>query len=387
MNGSLTGETIMKTMSCRSFATAAWNAIPASANGDEPMPASLAKCFSIPEAWVDDRGDYPSPLPFADGTVAKTPQQWQQRRAEILTQWHDLMGHWPAPVENPQLEVTDSTRREIFRQLKVRLQWVPGEWIVGYLLIPDGEGPRTALITVFYEPETAAGERGEFRDFAYQLAKRGFVTLSLGASEATQAQTYGLYHPSLDDAKVQPLSTLAYAASTARRDLAKRPEVDPERVGITGYSCGGKWSMFASCLDDQFAAAAWSDPGIVFQKDRPSINYWEPWYLRYYKQPRRKRRLITNGNRPQGLYPELIRQGRDPHELHAAMAPRPMPVSGGSENPESRWKPPGYTIEINRMIGFENRVGKTNRLEHSPDEESNEVIYLFFEYFLKPSKR
>lgn len=356
------------------------------ANGDEPMPASLAKYFSIPDAWADDRGDYRSPLQFADGTVAKTPQQWQQRHAEILKQWHDLMGHWPAPVENPQLEVIDSTRRENFRQLKVRLQWVPGESTVGYLLIPDGEGPRPAVITVFYEPETAIGERGEFRDFAYQLAKRGFVTLSLGATEATQAQTYGLYHPSLDDAKVQPLSMLAYAASTARRALAKRPEVDPDRIGITGHSFGGKWSMFASCLDDKFAAAAWSDPGIVFQQDRPSINYWEPWYLGYHKQPWRKRGLITNENPAQGIYPELIRQGRDLHELHAAMAPRPMLVSGGSEDPESRWQPLGHTIEINRMLGYENRVGMTNRPEHSPNEESNEVIYQFFEYFLKPSK-
>jgi hypothetical protein len=361
--------------------------VTAQAGGEEPMPAALAKHFTIPEEWADDRGEYPSPLRFADGSVTKTPQQWQQRRAEILKQWHELLGQWPEPIENPQLEVIDSTRRENFQQLKVRLQWVPGESTVGYLLIPDGEGPRPAVITVFYEPETAIGLRGEFRDFAYQLAKRGFVTLSLGTTEATQAQTYGLYHPSLDDAKVQPLSMLAYAASTARRALAKRPEVDPKRIGITGHSFGGKWSMFASCLDDQFAAAAWSDPGIVFQQDRPSINYWEPWYLGYHKQPWRKRGLVTNENPAKGVYPELIRQGRDLHELHALMAPRPMLVSGGSEDPESRWQPLGHTIEINRMLGYENRVGMTNRPEHSPNEESNEVIYQFFEFFLKPGNR
>jgi len=355
-----------------------------SVRGEQPMPPAIAKYFTVPEKWVDDRGDYRSPLQFADGTVAQTPERWRQRRSEILNQWHELMGQWPAPVENPQLEVIESTRRENFRQLKVRLQWVPGESTTGYLLIPDGDGPRPAVITVFYEPETAIGERGEFRDFAYQLAKRGFVTLSLGTTEATQSQTYGLYHPSLDDAKVQPLSMLAYAASTARRALAKRPEVDPQRIGITGHSFGGKWSMFASCLDDQFAAAAWSDPGIVFQPDRPSINYWEPWYLGYHKQPWRKRGLVTDENPAQGIYPELIRQGRDLHELHALMAPRPMLVSGGSEDPESRWQPLGHTVEVNRMLGYENRVGMTNRPDHSPNQESNEVIYQFFEHFLKP---
>jgi hypothetical protein len=358
-----------------------------SSRADEAMPSSLAKYFSIPDKWVDDRGDYRSPLKFVDGSIAKSPQQWQQRRKEILAQWHELMGLWPPPIENPKLEVIESTRRENFQQLKVRLQWVPGESTVGYLLIPDGGGSRPAVITVFYDPETAIGEKGEHRDYAYQLTKRGFVTLSLGTTDATKSQTYGLYYPSIDEAKVQPLSMLAYAASTARRALAKRPEVDAARIGIVGHSFGGKWSMFASCLDDQFAAAAWSDPGIVFQDDRPSINYWEPWYLGYHKKPWRKRGLITSDNPAEGLYPELIQQGRDLHELHALMAPRPMLVSGGSEDPESRWQPLGHTIEINRLLGYKNRVGMTNRLEHSPNAESNEVIYQFFEHFLQPSKR
>jgi hypothetical protein len=38
---------------------------------------------------------------------------------------------------------------------------------------------------------------------------------------------------------------------------------------------------------------------------------------------------------------------------------------------------------VNRLLGFENRVAMTNRKEHSPDQESNEQLYLFFEYFLK----
>jgi hypothetical protein len=359
----------------------------AGVHGDQPFPASLAQHFTIPEKWVDDRGAYRSPLQFANGSMVKTPQQWQMRRGEILKQWHDLMGHWPPPIENPELEILESERRENFEQIKVRLQWVPNESTVGYLLIPDGEGTRPAVITVFYEPETAIGLRGEYRDFAYQLAKRGFVTLSLGTTEATRAQTYGLYHPSIEDAKVEPLSMLAYAASTARRALAKRPEVDPSRIGITGHSFGGKWSMFASCLDDQFAAAAWSDPGIVFQQERPNINYWEPWYLGYHPKPWRNRGLVTADNPAKGAYWEMIRQGHDLHELHALMAPRPFLVSGGSEDPESRWQPLGYCIEINRMLGYENRVGMTNRPEHSPNEASNEVIYQFFEHFLKPTDR
>ena len=279
-----------------------------------------------------------------------------------------------------------STKRENFTQHQIRFRWTPSEWTTAYLLVPDSASaasPRPAVLTVFYEPETAIGYGKPDRDFALQLARRGFVTLSIGTTEATKARTYSLYHPSIEAAQVQPLSMLGYAAANAWHVLAQRPEVDPERIGIVGHSFGGKWAMFASCLFDKFACAAWSDPGIVFDESRPSVNYWEPWYLGYHPKPWRKRGVITEDNAARGLYLKLREQGRDLHELHALMAPRPFLVSGGSEDPPERWQALRHTIEVNKTLGFQNRVGMSNRPEHSPNPESNAIIYNFFEHFLK----
>ena len=140
--------------------------------------------------------------------------------------------------------------------------------------------------------------------------------------------------------------------------------------------------MFASCLFDEFACAVWSDPGIVFDT-RPSVNYWEPWYLGYHPQPWRKRGLVTKENPAKGLYPKLLEQKRDLHELHVLMAPRPFLVSGGSEDPPARWRALNHSVQVNKLLGFEQRVGMTNRTEHSPNADSNEVVYHFFEHFLK----
>jgi hypothetical protein len=238
-------------------------------------------------------------------------------------------------------------------------------------------------VTVYYEPETAIGEGKELRDFAYQLTKQGFVTLSIGTSEATAAKTYGLYYPSIENATVQPLSMLACAAANAWYVLANRPEVDSNRIGIVGHSFGGKWAMFASCLFDKFAAAAWSDPGIVFDESRPNVNYWEPWYLGYHPKPWRERGVITEDNPAKGLYPKLVKDGFDLHELHALMAPRPFLVSGGAEDPPKRWQALNHSVAVNNLLGYDNRVAMPNRPEHSPNAESNEQIYDFFEYFLK----
>jgi len=164
--------------------------------------------------------------------------------------------------------------------------------------------------------------------------------------------------------------------------LAQRPEVDAKRIGILGHSYGGKWSMFASCLFDKFACSAWSDPGIVFDT-RPSVNYWEPWYLGYHPKPWRKRGVPTMDNPARGLYPRLLKAGRDLHELHVLMAPRPFLVSGGSEDDQHRWEALNHTLAVNNLLGMTNRVGMTNRPAHSPNEQSNSVICNFFDNFLK----
>lgn len=83
-----------------------------------------------------------------------------------------------------------------------------------------------------------------------------------------------------------------------------------------------------------------------------------------------------------GLYPKLRMEGYDLHELHALMAPRPFLVSGGSSDPVQRWIPLNHSIAINNFLGYKNRVAMHNRPDHSPNAESNEIVYKFFQYFL-----
>ena len=345
----------------------------------------IAPFFNPPAEFAGKYGDFRSPLKFYNGDTVRSRKDWEMRRNEILTRWHQKMGEWPAVNTNQELEYLDTVRMEGYTRYHVSFYWIPGEKTDGYLLVPDGKGLNPAVLTVFYEPETAAGIGGKpGRDFALQLVKEGFVTLSVGTREASVRQEFALYYPHISDARVQPLSMLGYAAANAWEVLAKTSGVDSTRIGIVGHSFGGKWAMFASCLYRKFACAVWSDPGIAFGEDRPSVNYWEPWYLGYHPKPWRKRGIITAQNPARGLYPELRKEGYDLTELHALMAPRPFLVSGGSEDPPERWIALNHTIRINQFLGYENRVAMTNRPGHAPTAESNIQIYRFFIHFLKP---
>lgn len=346
----------------------------------------LDSCSTPPEQYRNDFGDYRSPLRFYNGDSVRTAADWTRRRAEIRSRWDSLLGEWPAMVGEQQFEYLDTLHCEHFNRYRVRLQWMPGDTTEGYLFVPHVKGRNPAVITLYYEPETAAGMGNKpFRDFALQLAERGFVALSLGTTETTQNKTYSLYYPSIDSATLQPLSALACAAANAWQTLALCPEVDSLRIGVMGHSYGGKWAMFASCLWDKFACAAWGDPGVVFDETKGGyINYWEPWYLGYYPPPWDNTWKDDGAASARGIYPVLRRGGYDLHELHSLMAPRPFLVSGGFSDGPERWTALNHTVAVNRLLGYENRVYMTNRESHDPDSLSNALIYAFFEKWLQP---
>ena len=310
-----------------------------------PMPERLGALTRPPARLADDFGSYKTPLRFVDGRPVTTPEQWRKRRQEILKTWHGFMGPWPDLVARPRIEYLGKERREGVTQHHVRVETAPGRLTDdAYLLVPDGEGPFPAVLVVFYEAGTGIGRgKSPRRDFAWQLARRGFVALSLGGAPET-------YYPNREEARLQPLSFHAYEAANMHTLLASLPQVDARRIGVVGHSYGGKWALFASCLHEPFACAAWSDPGIVFDESRGNVNYWDRWYLGHEAGPPR-----PQGGPPKvartGAYKKLVEGGHDLHELHALMAPRPFLVSGGSEDPPERWQALNHARAVNRLLG------------------------------------
>ena len=349
------------------------------------------------------------------------------------------MGPWPPLIARPRVDVVNTSHRENITQQQLRIEIaLDGEMVDALLLVPDGVVPvwklparkRPAVLVVYYDAETGVGLGAPFRDYGWQLAKRGFIALSIGKPNAridleknsltrptgtlspaegerdgVRGRSVPIQQPRIEayfgrvgkPVRVEPLSALAYAAANAHTVLAQRPEVDPNRIGIVGHSFGGKWAMFASCLYDKFACAAWSDPGIVLderdrRKQNPSgsVNYWDVWYLGFelgaVADPKGAgpfRKLPTEGQPRTGAYKALVEGGHDLVELHALMAPRPFLVSGGTADMPERWPALNHAIAVNKLLGYDHRVAMTTRDGHTPTEEANEQVYRFFEWWLK----
>ncbi len=369
----------------------------AAISADQPVsPEALWKKlepFAQPtEEFAGKFGPYRSPLKFADGSNVKTAEDWARRRDEIQGTWHKRLGAWPPLVERPALKKLEKVERDGFTEHKVQVQVAPeNKWVEGYLLVPKGTGPFPAVLVPFYEPLTSIGQGAKGKgvgthDYGLQMVKRGCVTLSIGTPGSLD-KLGGDTRTALTQAGVemrrQPLTLLAYVAANCLTALTQLPEVDPKRIGIIGLSYGGKWSMFASCLDARFACAVWSDPGIVFNEKDSNVNYWEPWYLGYDPKVQRKPGIPSEANPRTGLYKELIDAGEDLVDLHALMAPRPVLVSGGVQDPPRNWQALNHLVAINTLLGHKNRAFLTARKTHVPTAEALELELTFLEYFLK----
>jgi len=351
---------------------------------EDPAWKRIEPFFHPPGVSADTLAPNRDPLVFDDGKPVRTKQDWAKRRKEILADWNGAMGHWPELLAAPKIEISKSDHRETFTQNTVTVQIDANKTQAGYLLVPDGKGPFPAVLVVYYEPETSIGtSKTNLRDFGLQLARRGFVTLSIGAPGGDAR------NPQTPKETWQPLSYLAYVAANCHTALAALREVDPARIGVVGHSFGGKWAMMASCLYDKFAAAVWCDPDLVFDDKVPNANYWEAWYLGAEAGKKRKPGPVTAVNPTTGAYRALVEGNHDLTELHALMAPRPFLVSGGAEDPPSRWPVLNQAIAVNKLLGYVDRVGLTARSGHAPTLQSNDQVCDFFEHFLKntdPSK-
>ena len=345
-----------------------------------------------PEEFAGKFGSYRSPLKFADGAVVQSAADWPKRRDEILKTWHKRLGPWPSRIERPEMKKLEKVERDGYTEYQFRVQASPeGKSVDGYLLIPNGPGPFPAVVVPFYEPLTSIGRGPKGRgigthDYGLQLVKRGFVTLSIGTPGSVDklgGDTRGALIKAGEELRRQPLTILAYVAANCLTALARVPDVDPKRIGIIGLSYGGKWAMFASCLDERFACAVRSDPGIVFNEKDPNVNYWEPWYLGYDPKVQRQQGVPSPANPRTGLYKELIDAGEDLVDLHALMAPRPVLVSGGVQDPPRNWQALNHLVAVNNLLGHKNRAFLTARKTHVPTAEALELELAFLEYFLK----
>jgi carboxymethylenebutenolidase len=114
-----------------------------------------------------------------------------------------------------------------------------GQEYLSYLSAPTSGGPYPAIVLI----HSFRGLEEGYRTMTDQLAAEGFVVLAVGW------QTFEQQPP--DD-------TVRQLVEDSISFLSEREDVDPERIGLTGFCAGGRYTMLLLPQIEAFSAGvAW----------------------------------------------------------------------------------------------------------------------------------
>jgi carboxymethylenebutenolidase len=114
-----------------------------------------------------------------------------------------------------------------------------GQVLQSYLAAPSEGGPYPGIVLV----HSFNGLEQGYRDMVDQFASHGFVVLAVGWQTVEREPSDDTMNQTLTD-------TVAF--------LTARDDVDPERLGLTGFCAGGRYTMlFLPQMDAFKAGVAW----------------------------------------------------------------------------------------------------------------------------------
>ena len=197
----------------------------------------------------------------------KTLDDWTSRREEYRRQLAEMLGLWPAPARTELKPIiTGKTEHADFTIERIQFQSRPGLYVTADLYIPKGlKKPAPAILYVCGHAQVkkdgiAYGAKAFYQHHGAWFARNGYVciipdTLVNGEIEGLH---HGLYRNNLWwwlSRGYTPAGVEAWNGIRCLDYLQSRPEVDPQRIGMSGRSGGGAYTWWVAALDERVKVA------------------------------------------------------------------------------------------------------------------------------------
>lgn len=222
---------------------------------------------------------------------------------------------WP-PELRPR--TVGALQRPGYRIEKIVYQTLPGVHVPAHVYVPEALTGRAPAIVFYNGHWWAEGKaKSDFQAFCINMAKLGFVVLNFdafgqgerGVSDRDHRRTESLL------AGISQQGYAEYETQCALEYLLARPDVDPDRIGITGASGGGYNTWMTVALDDRIKVAV------------PVVGTSE-----FYEQLSVCRRLDWYKAKEHCHFVAGLIRYANNHELFAMAAPRPVLIVAASED-------------------------------------------------------
>ena len=193
-------------------------------------------------------------------------QQWEARRPELRQEYFEMLGLWPLPERTPlDAQITGTIARdEGFRVENLHFQSRPHLYVTGNLYLPKNAQPGAKLPAVLYVCGHADrgrdGNKTAYQHHGMWFATHGYVclvidSLQLGEIAAIHHGTYRYNRWWWQARGYTPAAVECWNGIRALDYLQSRPEVDPDRLAVTGRSGGGAASFWIAAADERVKVA------------------------------------------------------------------------------------------------------------------------------------
>ena len=237
--------------------------ITASAMAAEQTPNTNAPAQTMIETYLKNEAKRLDER-FLEGIANR--EQWEARRGELRKEYLEMLGLWPLPERTPLLpKVTGMIEREEgFRVEKLHFQSRPGLYVTGNLYLPKDAQVGAKLPAVLYvcghSGRGRDGNKTAFQHHGMWFATHGYVcllidTLQLGEIAAIHHGTYKYNRWWWQARGYTPAGVECWNGMRAIDYLQSRPEVDGDRIAVTGISGGGAATFWISAADERVKVA------------------------------------------------------------------------------------------------------------------------------------
>ncbi len=196
-------------------------------------------------------------------TGIRSLEDWEKIRQDHYRKLVEMLSLEDVPLEGKRpplnVKITGTVREKGYRIEKLYYESLPGLYVVANLYIPDHI--RHPAAAILYQCGHSPTQKVHYQSHPRKFAQLGFVCLIVETIQFGEVR--GVHHGCYSKGWFQwysrgytPAGVEVWNAIRGIDLLAARPEVDPERIGVTGISGGGAMSWFIAAIDPRVKAAA-----------------------------------------------------------------------------------------------------------------------------------
>lgn len=197
----------------------------------------------------------------------ETKADWLEQRPELHRQLREMLGLDPWPEKSPlEITYTGTVDHPEFVVKNLHYQSLPGLYVTGNLYVPkELEEKAPAILYVcgharVRKDGVSYGNKTAYHHHGAWFARNGYVcltidTIQLGEISGRHHGTYRYGEWWWNARGYTPAGVECWNGMRGLDVLTSLPEVDAERIGITGRSGGGAYSWWVAALDERVKVA------------------------------------------------------------------------------------------------------------------------------------